>query len=984
MSSSSSSDSSNNCIERVGNGIETSIFGFFSKVGLFIGNRPKITIALSILLTIACGAGFTQWTTESRPEKLWVPQDTEAEQEQEQYTEYFDSNIRFNNILVQAASSSDNNNNVLTKEILTQAMDMHYTIQTKNSTADIGNDDEEEKESITSTLLDLCARGGNACTGSSSSDRGPICNCLLRGILGQWNFDPTVLAADDDVLTTLNTMNQTTLLSLLGNPTIDETTGTVTAAEAFRLDFFLEGRLEIVNNAESDPLNDAWEESVFLATAESNDYPLLQLDYFAARSFGDEFGSAITGDLALVNISYIVVFLFLGATLGKIMCGTGSRWTMSLAALVTVGLSVGAGFGVSSLVGLFFGPVHSLLPFILIGIGVDDAFVIVNAFNRERAGVKRSSEDNRTLAQRAARSLGRAGASITVTSATDLVAFAISSTSALPALASFCGYAAICIFFLWFFASTFFTGCLVLDERRQRDGRFECICCFPREPKALEDDDDNDATTTEEEEEGYQEGFLSKYFRQYHAPTILSPIGKVVVLLGFAGLFGFGLYGAINLPVEDTQRAFIPSDSYVTDWLSTTDEYFPAAGISVAFVFENAADIYNSREALAQLDTRLSGRSTASPWIAEPVPDVTYSNVMAEYKAKLADMEDTSIVTLGDDGWPTTVEDFESSLQAFVTNPSMGGMAYIGDVAFADGNSTTTSVTAIQIKSEYVGLTKTSRDDEIIDDADRQIDAMDDTRIMVDSWTDLPPNRFVYSEKFIAIEGFKVIKKELFLNVGLALGAVALIVLLTVASPMTALLITIAVAMCLIEILGFMYLLGIAIDSVSVINLVLAVGLSVDYSAHVGHCFMVKAGADTNARATEALADIGAAVLSGATSTFLAVVVLLFSSSYVFSVLSKQFALTVGLGVLHGLVLLPVLLSICGPKPFASASAKEANNKEVAAAAEDEEDVVLEPTNHVQSASSSSDSSSEEAAAATGVEVELTRSLSESDGSCSC
>ena len=121
------------------------------------------------------------------------------------------------------------------------------------------------------------------------------------------------------------------------------------------------------------------------------------------------------------------------------------------------------------------------------------------------------------------------------------------------------------------------------------------------------------------------------------------------------------------------------------------------------------------------------------------------------------------------------------------------------------------------------------------------------------------------------------------------------------------------------EILGFMYAIGIVIDSVSVINVVLAVGLSVDYSAHVGHCFMTKGGNDKNARATEALADIGSAVLNGALSTFLAVAVLLFSTSYVFKTLSTQFALTVGLGVLHGLVLLPVLLSVLGPKPFASA-----------------------------------------------------------------
>ena len=126
-----------------------------------------------------------------------------------------------------------------------------------------------------------------------------------------------------------------------------------------------------------------------------------------------------------------------------------------------------------------------------------------------------------------------------------------------------------------------------------------------------------------------------------------------------------------------------------------------------------------------------------------------------------------------------------------------------------------------------------------------------------------------------------------------------------------------------------MYALGLVIDSVSVINLVLAVGLSVDYSAHIGHCFMVKGGNSKDDRVIEALADIGASVMNGALSTFLAVAVLLFSTSYVFRVLSTQFALTVGLGVLHGIVLLPVLLSFLGPRPFSSAEEPKSKEPEL-------------------------------------------------------
>ena len=179
---------------------------------------------------------------------------------------------------------------------------------------------------------------------------------------------------------------------------------------------------------------------------------------------------------------------------------------------------------------MFFGPVHSLLPFILLGIGVDDAFVIVNAFNRERKG-PRSSEDNEDLAKRCAKAMARAGASITVTSMTDLVAFGISSSSNLPALASFCAYAAVGIVFLWGFAATFFTATLVLDERRQRDNRRECICCITRKD-----------STKEADESEFEEGIMSRFFRNSYAPAILSKAGKILVLLAFVGLFGFGVW----------------------------------------------------------------------------------------------------------------------------------------------------------------------------------------------------------------------------------------------------------------------------------------------------------------------------------------------------------------------------------------------------------------------------------------------------------
>ena len=187
---------------------------------------------------------------------------------------------------------------------------------------------------------------------------------------------------------------------------------------------------------------------------------------------------------------------------------------------------------------------------------------------------------------------------------------------------------------------------------------------------------------------------------------------------------------------------------------------------------------------------------------------------------------------------------------------------------------------------------------------------------------------YPWSYEFLTWETFKIIQQELNINIILCLVAVLVITTLLIGHPGTSGLILICVVMTVLDILGCMYFWGIFIDNVSVINAVIAIGLCVDYAAHVGHSFMLKAGTREQ-RVTAAMADIGAAVLNGGFSTFLAVLLLAGSRSYVFRVLFQQFFLTVILGLGHGMILLPVLLSLIGPACYAAVE-----NKAVAGAIE--------------------------------------------------
>lgn len=115
-------------------------------------------------------------------------------------------------------------------------------------------------------------------------------------------------------------------------------------------------------------------------------------------------------------------------------------------------------------------------------------------------------------------------------------------------------------------------------------------------------------------------------------------------------------------------------------------------------------------------------------------------------------------------------------------------------------------------------------------------------------------------------------------------------------------------------------------------GLELAVGLSVDYAAHVAHSFLIARAPSSVSnsrkyRALIAVRHIGTAVLSGAGSTLLALSFLSFSKTYVLRAFFKIFLLVIIFGLWHGLLLLPVVLSTIGPRSLRATQKKVLQGK---------------------------------------------------------
>ncbi|KAK6757810.1 hypothetical protein RB195_015559 [Necator americanus] len=109
---------------------------------------------------------------------------------------------------------------------------------------------------------------------------------------------------------------------------------------------------------------------------------------------------------------------------------------------------------------------------------------------------------------------------------------------------------------------------------------------------------------------------------------------------------------------------------------------------------------------------------------------------------------------------------------------------------------------------------------------------------------------------------------------------------------------------------GFLSLWGVGIDPVSMAALLMSIGFSVDISAHISyHYYQVKAQTPLE-KLEDAFLNIGWPTMQGGLSTMFAMMPVLIKPCYLGMVFLKTVALVTVFGLVHGLIVLPVFLSM--------------------------------------------------------------------------
>jgi Niemann-Pick C1 protein len=124
---------------------------------------------------------------------------------------------------------------------------------------------------------------------------------------------------------------------------------------------------------------------------------------------------------------------------------------------------------------------------------------------------------------------------------------------------------------------------------------------------------------------------------------------------------------------------------------------------------------------------------------------------------------------------------------------------------------------------------------------------------------------------------------------------------------------TFVIAVIQIELYGLIHWIDLKLNAVTMVNLIMTVGISIEFVIHEARAFAEAKGTRPE-RAAQALSEMGPAIFASAFTTFLAVLPLVgadyeYFQKYFFS----MYAMILFVGLFNALVTLPAILSFIGP-----------------------------------------------------------------------
>lgn len=543
----------------------------FAKVSGFCAARPCAIITLNVILVIMCAMGFLAIEVETKGDRLWVDQQSTLKQQMEYITHTYTVQPRVNFIALTTNPVGGDALSAGPMSLLTTVHDQIMALETSDgfSWSDVCMRDVFDRCLVTGTMgfFSTLAGGIDSSLFTSNPTTTNVKEALQKPDSGAWQTPEFIPVVEDTYF--------------MG---WDDATASAKGARSY---YFLQGEFEgrcaleglanekctankkeeVQKELEALLIDLVEPYLVHSKDGQVQNPPGDGLIYLQAfRSLDDELLRAVSGDIVLFALTINLMCIFCCIILGR-SCGErcmSSRFLLANGGIGMVVFAMIAGYGLCAGLGFAFTQLQQVLPFILIGIGVDDMLIIVSAFDRVT-----NEQPTASIEERVGKAYARCGLSISLTSATDVVAFILGSMSKLPAIHVFCIYASAAIFFTFLFMCTGFAGMLALDARRQEARRYDCLPCMKSKASM-------GVSVTQ------QERLLQRGFKAY-AVCLLKPPVKIAVMTIFAGVLGANSWAWTKTTSGFDLVDLTPDESYVRDFVNLNTELLGSASGKIPF-----------------------------------------------------------------------------------------------------------------------------------------------------------------------------------------------------------------------------------------------------------------------------------------------------------------------------------------------------------------------------------------------------------------
>ena len=372
----------------------------------------------------------------------------------------------------------------------------------------------------------------------------------------------------------------------------------------------------------------------------------VEVHSIASSSLDEAVAEYSQGSVPLMAAGYGLLLAYSGLTLlnWKSVCRVNplvsiTRLVTGVVGVLLVAIAVAAGVGLANSAGIRLNATSTqVLPFLLLGLGVDDMFVLAHSFPRFNFDIGRDARSA------AAYALGVAGPSCTLASAVNTAVFAIGTLARMPIVTAFALQAVAAVVLNYFMTLIVFTYVLSLDYRMQQwgerrvrrrfndtlgagagDGSSKSMPLAAKGSAASLQSRASAASKSvlDNDPDMHEPGCVTRNFTR----AVLHPVSKALILLTFGGLIGAAAYSANTLVEEGLELAeVLPAGTPLSEAVKARFEHFPF----YPFEIVGTENDYSTREAqVAVVDMFEAVFNTSK--VMRPVDTVCWQQLFVEW-----------------------------------------------------------------------------------------------------------------------------------------------------------------------------------------------------------------------------------------------------------------------------------------------------------------------------------------------------------------